>query len=57
MQRLMAGEAVAPNDYYFRASPQFEVGDGPHRWLNETMFVGVGARLPDRAIIRVYAVS
>jgi len=57
MQRLMAGEPVSAKDYYFRTSPQFEVGDGPHRWLNETVFVGVGARLPDRAIIRVFAVS
>lgn len=57
MQRLMAGDAVLPTAYYFRTTPQFEVGNGPHRWLNETVFVGVGARMHDRAIIRVYAVS
>jgi hypothetical protein len=57
MQRLMAGEKVAPSDYYFRAVPFFEVGDGPYRWMNETMFLCVGARRPDRAIILVYAVS
>ena len=57
MARLMAGEIVAPADYYFRTVPLFEVGDGPHRWLNETMFVCVGARRPDRAIIRVYEIS
>ena len=57
MQRLMAGEQVAPGDYYFRAVPFFEVGEGPYRWMNETMFLCVGARLPDKAIIRVYEVG
>ncbi|MFV3126954.1 DUF3237 domain-containing protein [Niveispirillum sp. KHB5.9] len=57
MRRLMAGEAMSPRDYYFRATPAFEVGDGPHRWLNESLFICVGARRPDRAIIRVYEVT
>ncbi|MEG3168052.1 DUF3237 domain-containing protein [Sphingomonas sp. LB3N6] len=57
MKRLMAGEMVPPASYYFRTSPSFEVGDGPHRWLNETVFVAIGARTPDHAIIRVYAVG
>lgn len=57
MRRLMAGEAVSPSAYYFRTVPSFEVGEGPHRWLNETMFVCVGARQRDRAIIRAYAIS
>ncbi|WP_176484564.1 DUF3237 domain-containing protein [Sphingomonas spermidinifaciens] len=56
MQRMMAGEVVPPKSYYFRACPSFEVGDGPHRWLGENIFVCVGARLPDRAIVRVYTV-
>jgi hypothetical protein len=57
MQRLLAGEIVSPHDYYFRATPSFEVGEGPHRWLNESLFICVGARLPDKAIVRVYAVT
>lgn len=57
MTRLMAGEPVLPHEYYFRAIPFFEVGEGPHQWMNETMFVCVGARKPDRAIIRVYSIS
>jgi hypothetical protein len=57
MRRLMAGEDVAPGDYYFRTVPLFETGSAAHRWLNETMFVCVGARKPDRAIIRVYEIS
>lgn len=57
MKRLMAGEAVSPKAYYFRTVPSFEAGEGPHRWLNETMFLCVGARLRDRAIIRCYEIS
>jgi hypothetical protein len=57
MQRLMAGEQVAPSDYYFRTALFCEAGDGPYRWMNETIFLCVGARRPDRAVIRVYAVS
>ncbi|MEH3107039.1 MAG: DUF3237 domain-containing protein [Sphingomonas fennica] len=57
MRRLMAGETVAPADYYFRASPSFEVGAGPHVWLNENLFVCVGARLPDAAVLRIYQVD
>ncbi len=57
MRRLMMGQDVAPDDYYFRTVPFFEAGEGPHQWLNETMFVCVGARKPDRAIIRIYAVT
>lgn len=55
--RLLAGEVVAPDSYYFRTMPRFDVGADAHRWLNETVFVGVGARQPDRAIIRFYAVD
>lgn len=56
MQRLMSGEAVPAKSYYFRACSSFEVGNGPHRWLNENVFVCVGARLPGKAIVRVYTV-
>lgn len=57
MKRMMAGEIVPAGDYYFRATPSFEVGIGPHQWMNETVFVCVGARLPGKAIVRVYAVD
>lgn len=57
MQRLMSGEVVPPSAYYFRTVPQFEVGEGPYQWLNETVFVGIGARLRDRALIRIYSVT
>lgn len=56
MSRMLAGEIVAPADYYFRATPVFEAGPGPHQWMNESVFVCVGARMPSDVLIRVYEV-
>lgn len=39
MARMRAGEAVPPDEYYFRAAPRFDVPDGPHQWLREALFV------------------
>jgi len=56
-RRLAAGELVDPAQYYFRASPAFEVGPGPWGWLTETLFVSVGQRLPDLVRLKVYRVG
>lgn len=56
IRRLIAGEVVDPNAYYFRTSPTFEVAAGPHNWLMRTLFIGVGIRLPDEVRIKVFAV-
>ncbi len=56
MARLAAGERVDPSSYYFRATPQFEVGPGPHQWLSDNVFVCVGTRWPDAVEIDVYRV-
>ncbi len=56
MARLAAGETVDPAAYYFRASPQFEVRPGPHRWLAENTFVCVGKRWPASVELDVYRV-
>jgi hypothetical protein len=46
--RLVRGEPVDPSLVYFRCSPSFEVADETLRWLSESVFVGTGARRPDR---------
>ena len=46
MARLAAGERVDPDAYYFRTSPAFQAPPGPHDWLNQNTFVGVGQRWP-----------
>ncbi len=57
MRRLLAGEAVDPALYHFRASPVFEVAAGPHQWLTESVFVCTGARWPDRVVLQVFVVQ
>jgi hypothetical protein len=43
---------------YFRTIPQFEAPNGPHDWLNKTVFVGsvAGAPRPGAVVVRVFRV-
>ncbi|HEY4028816.1 MAG TPA: DUF3237 domain-containing protein [Caulobacteraceae bacterium] len=54
--RLAGGERVDPAEYYFRCAPAFETGSPAHRWLTETLFVGVGERWPDCVRLKVFEV-
>jgi hypothetical protein len=54
VRRLTAGEIVDPALYYFRTTPVFEVGPGPHQWLTESIFVGIAERYPDLVKVRVF---
>jgi hypothetical protein len=57
VRRLTAGEVVDPALYYFRATPVFEVGPGPHGWLTESVFLSLGERLPDRVRLKIFRVD
>jgi hypothetical protein len=54
--------AIAP---YFRCTPYFRAPQGPHDWLNRTVIVGVGKRVPkveasdapDHSLFRYYIVE
>jgi hypothetical protein len=52
--RLVRGEPVDPQAIYFRCVPTFEVSDDRLRWLTESVFVGTGARFPDRVVMRFF---
>ena len=56
VERLIRGEPVDPAAYYFRCTPSFETGAPAHQWLTRSVFVGSGARHPDRVEIQVYEV-
>ena len=56
LQKLRRGEAVDPKLIYFRTVPRFETGHEKYRWLMENLFIGVGARHPDRVEIDVHQV-
>jgi hypothetical protein len=42
---------------YCRVTPRFEAPDGPHAWMNHTLFVGTGERRGDHSIFDYYAVT
>jgi hypothetical protein len=57
MARLVRGEAVDPALIYFRCSPRFETVSPTLRWINERMFVGTGARHPDKVVMRFFQLA
>jgi hypothetical protein len=54
LDRIAKGETVDPALIYFRSVPRFETGAENYRWLMENLFVGVGARYPDRVELDVH---
>jgi Protein of unknown function (DUF3237) len=56
LDRIAKGEAVDPALIYFRSVPKFETGAVKYRWLMENLFIGVGARYPDRVELDVHQV-
>jgi hypothetical protein len=56
LDRIARGEAVDPTLIYFRSVPKFETGHPSYRWLMQNLFIGVGARHPDRVELAVHQV-
>lgn len=56
LDKLARGEAVDRSLIYFRSVPRFETGAPNYRWMMQNLFVGVGARHPDRVEIAVHQV-
>ena len=52
--RLVRGEQVAPEAIYFRCVPTFEVSSLALEWLTQSIFVGTGARFPDRVQLSIF---
>ena len=55
--KLVRGEPVDPAAIYFRGVPTFEVSDPSLAWLTESVFVGTGARYPDRVEMRFFRLA
>jgi hypothetical protein len=54
--RLARGEKVRPDEYYLRTAPFFETSAPRYMWLNNVVSVGVGERLPDGVVYRVFEI-
>ncbi len=56
LDRIARGEIVDPALIYFRSVPKFETAHPDYRWLMQNLFIGVGARHPDRVELAVHQV-
>lgn len=56
MARLVNGEVVPAEAYYFQTTPRLHTTSTDLDWLNRTIFIGAAQRLPDDVIINVFAV-
>jgi hypothetical protein len=54
MARLARGEPVDPAQVYFRCRPSFETASPSLQWITERMFIGTGARYPDRVAMTFF---
>jgi hypothetical protein len=55
--RLVQGQPVDPGAIYFRCVPTFEVSCPELAWLTDSVFVGTGARYPDRVEISLFRLA
>jgi hypothetical protein len=56
MAKLIKGEVVNPEAVYFRCTPRFETASPALSWISERLFIGTGARHPDRVVMRFFEV-
>ena len=57
LARLAAGEDVDPSDYTFRTTVTIETSATELAWLNDGVFIAVGARQPSGVSYDVYLVE
>ena len=55
--KLVRGEHVAPEAIYFRCVPTFEVSSPALAWLTQNIFIGTGARFPDRVQLSIFRLA
>ena len=56
LTRIDAGQRVDESEVYFRTSPSFRTDSPEHRWLAETMFVGLARDEDGQVCIRFFEV-
>jgi hypothetical protein len=57
LARLAAGELVDASEYTFRTTVAIETADAALAWMNDAVFVAVGARQPSGVSYDVYVVE
>ena len=54
---ITAGSSTEYADQYFRTTPRYETGDPRYAWLNHTLFVAEGRKVPHAVEYKVYRVT
>jgi hypothetical protein len=57
LARLAHGEDISPSEYTFRTQASIETSDPNLAWLNDGVFIAVGARRPTGVTYDVYLVA
>lgn len=57
MARLLRSDPVDAAHIYFRCSPTFETASPALGWIAEGMFIGTGARHPDKGVMQFFELS
>jgi hypothetical protein len=57
-ERIMRGDPVAPNEYYFRTVAFVEAPMGSkYEWMNRRLFIGIAERKSDAAVVHFYTLN
>jgi len=56
IKAMARGESVDHQAYYMRTHARLETGDERYSWVNKTLFVGSGSRLPEAVVIKLFAI-
>lgn len=57
LEKLRTGQAVDASQVYFRGAPQFEAPEGPHGWLNQSLFIATLERFQLGVRLQVFQVD
>ncbi len=56
LQAIAKGETIDPREYYMRTHARLETGSEHYGWVNNTLFIGVGARQQQSVSLKFYAI-
>jgi hypothetical protein len=57
LERWGRGEAIPPEETYFRTTPHFETASEKYSWLNTMVVVGMGQLVPGGVCYQLYTVK
>ena len=57
LEAVARGDTVDPASYYMRTHARLETGDTRYDWVNQTLFVGTGARLSSAVKEALFAIQ